>query len=85
MSRGGLAVTLNGKRITVLHLRKSGAAVYRSGGQDSKYQVRYVPFNADLLKAGLNRITLGFTRAFKAPTTYAADALSPHTRGRGDL
>ena len=71
MSRGGLAVTLNGHRITVLHLPKSGAAVYRSGGQDSKYQVRYVTFNADLLKAGLNRITLGFTRAFKAPATYA--------------
>jgi rhamnogalacturonan endolyase len=71
MSRGGLAITLNGRRITVLHLPKSGAAVYRSGGQDSKYQVRYITFNADLLKAGLNRMTLGFTRAFKAPGTYA--------------
>ncbi len=71
MSRGGLAVTLNGKRIAVLHLTRSGAAVYRSGGQDSKYQVRYVKFNANRLQAGLNRITLGFTRAFKAPATYA--------------
>ncbi len=70
MSRGGLAIALNGHRLTVLHLPKSGTAPYRSGGQDSKYQVVYVHFNAKRLIAGLNRMTLGFTRAFKAPAEY---------------
>ncbi len=72
MSRGGLAVKLNGHRIAVLHLPKSGAAIYRSGGQDSKYQVVYLHFNAQLIRAGMNHLTLGFTRAFKAPGSYKA-------------
>ncbi len=72
MSRGGLQVRLNGHRLAVLHLPKSGAAIYRSGGQDSKYQVVYLHFNAHLIRAGMNHLTLGFTRAFKAPSSYKA-------------
>lgn len=72
MSRGGLKITLNGRQLTVLHLPKSGAAIYRSGGQDSKYQVVYLHFNARLLRKGMNHITLGFTHAFRAPRSYKA-------------
>ena len=69
---GGLAVGVNGRRMAVLHLKKSGAAVYRSGGQDSLYQVRLVSFPANLLKSGLNRLTLGFTNPIKIPASARA-------------
>ena len=69
---GGLAVGINGRRVSVLHLRKSGAAVYRSGGQDSLYQVRYVQFPAKLLKPGLNRMTIGFTNPVRVPASSKA-------------
>jgi len=70
MSRGGLRVMLDGRRLAVIHLPKSGTAIYRSGGQDSQYRVVYLHFNADQLRAGMNHITLGFTHAFKAPRRY---------------
>ncbi len=69
---GGLAVGVNGRRVVVLHLKKSGAAVYRSGGQDSLHQVRLVRFPANLLKSGLNRLTLGFTNPIKIPASATA-------------
>ncbi len=69
---GGLAVGINGRRVSVLHLRKSGAAIYRSGGQDSLYQVRYVRFPAKLLKPGLNRMTIGFTNPVHVPASIKA-------------
>src|SRR5438067_1636611 len=46
--RRPLTVTVNGHEVGRVALRKSGEAVYRSGGQDSLYQVAYVPFDASL-------------------------------------
>ena len=63
-----LQVKVNGQEVAVLHLPKSGAAGYRSGGQDSLYQVQYVTFDAALLKAGANEITLGHQEAEPFPT-----------------
>jgi rhamnogalacturonan endolyase len=66
---GELRVAVNDHEVARLDLPKSGAAGYRSGGQDSTYTVRYVTFDASLLKPGQNQITLGHTRAvpFSAP------------------
>ncbi|HEX5323013.1 MAG TPA: polysaccharide lyase family protein [Capsulimonadaceae bacterium] len=58
-SQNNLQVRVNGDLIDTVHLSKSGAAGYRSGGEDSLYRVVYVPFDAGLLKAGTNEITLG--------------------------
>jgi rhamnogalacturonan endolyase len=66
---GEIEVRVNGKSVRKFGLKKSGAAGYRSGGQDSLYQVKYVDFPANLLRYGANEITLGHTRAvaFSAP------------------
>jgi rhamnogalacturonan endolyase len=60
----GLVVKVNGQAVgETIKLKKSGAAGYRSGGQDSLYQLVYVPFDAGLIKAGTNEITLGLVGA----------------------
>ncbi len=58
-----LRVKVNGRLVGDVALRKSGAAGYRSGGQDSDYQLVYLPFDAQFLCVGLNRITLEHTKA----------------------
>jgi hypothetical protein len=59
-----LEVRLNGQAIGgIIKLKKSGAAGYRSAGQDSLYQVVYLPFDASLIKAGTNQMTLGLVGA----------------------
>ena len=58
-----LQVKANGREIGVVKLPKTGAAPYRSGGQDSNYNVYTLPFNANWLKAGTNEITLGLEGA----------------------
>jgi len=65
----GLAIKVNGKQVSELKPPKSGPAGYRSGGQDSLYQVEYVPFDGSLLHPGVNQITLGLRHAmpFSAP------------------
>lgn len=67
-SHTNLQVGVNGTPVDVLQLPKSGAAAYRSGGQDSLYQVRYITFDAALLKPGVNEITLGHKDAEPFPT-----------------
>jgi rhamnogalacturonan endolyase len=67
-----LQVKVNGSLIDTIQLPKTGTAGYRSGSSDSNYSVVYLPFDASLLKAGPNEITLGFTNAQPAP----ADPLS---------
>jgi len=52
-----MQVTLNGQVIgTVSNLKKSGMAIYRSGGQDSLRQTVYLPFDASLIKSGHNEM-----------------------------
>jgi rhamnogalacturonan endolyase len=65
----GLAIKVNGKQVAEVKPPKSGPAGYRSGGQDSHYQVEYVEFDGSLLHAGANQITLGLRHAmpFSAP------------------
>ena len=60
-------IKVNGRQVDELHLPKSGAAAYRSAGNDSLYQVKYVTFDASLLKPGQNEITLGDRRATPFP------------------
>jgi rhamnogalacturonan endolyase len=64
-----LQVKVNGTEISVVRIPKSGAAAYRSGRQDSQYNVVYLPFDASLLRKGINEITLGHLGAvpFSAP------------------
>jgi rhamnogalacturonan endolyase len=64
-----LKIAVNGRDVSVLHLAKSGPAAYRSGCQDSAYNVAYVPFDAGLLRAGTNEVTFGHAEAmsFAAP------------------
>lgn len=60
----GLEVRLNGQPIgDVIKLKNSGAPGYRSGGQDSLYQLVYLPFDASLIKPGTNQITLALVGA----------------------
>ena len=68
--RGGhtnLQVKVNGQEVSVVRLAKSGTAGYRSGCQDSKYNVVAVPFDAGLLHRGSNEITLGHAEAAPFP------------------
>jgi len=58
-----LQVKVDGREIGIIKLPKTGAAPYRSGGQDSKYNAYTLPFNANWLKAGTNEITLRLERA----------------------
>ena len=70
----GLQVTLNGKELKSFRPAKSGAALYRSGGQDSLYQVFYLPFDAGLIRAGRNEIRLALSGAipFADPDKHTA-------------
>ncbi|WLE62878.1 hypothetical protein GIY62_21135 [Burkholderia plantarii] len=53
-----LRVAVNGTEVAAIHLPKTGTAGYRGGVQDSPYNVREIAFDAALLKAGANTITL---------------------------
>jgi rhamnogalacturonan endolyase len=66
-----LDVSVNGHLVHKIRLIKSGMAVYRSGGQDSDYQVRYVTFPAGLLKSGNNIIHLALQGAQPFPRSLA--------------
>ncbi len=61
-------IRVNGQEVGVVRLTKSGPAAYRSGSQDSLYRVEYVTFDAALLKAGTNEITLGHVDAQPLPS-----------------
>jgi rhamnogalacturonan endolyase len=61
-----LVVGLNGKELKKLDLQVSGAAIYRSGGQDSLRQVFYVPFDASLIHAGQNELQFHIPGAIPA-------------------
>jgi rhamnogalacturonan endolyase len=69
-ARGGsnnVTITVNGHDVGSLHLSKSGAAVYRSGGMDSLYRVETMTFDAALLKTGSNEIRLAHADAQPIP------------------
>jgi rhamnogalacturonan endolyase len=53
-----LRVSLNGQQLARVALPKSGTAGYRGSAQDSPYAVRTLNFDAALLKAGDNVLTL---------------------------
>jgi rhamnogalacturonan endolyase len=53
-----LRVSLNGQQLAQIALPKSGTAGYRGSAQDSPYAVRTLNFDAGLLKAGDNLLTL---------------------------
>ncbi len=67
-----LRVMVNGQIVQNISLKKSGMAVYRSGGQDSDYRVHYVRFNANILKAGTNTIHLALQGSTKFPKSATA-------------
>lgn len=71
-SAGDFRVTVNDVEIESVKLPKSGAAGYRSGGQDSRYTLLRLPFDASLLREGTNVITLGHTKAVPFPASEAA-------------
>jgi len=60
--RTDLQVKVNGQLVKTVGLPKTGTAGYRSGSSDSNYQIAYIAFDASLLKAGTNEITLGFAQ-----------------------
>ena len=64
-----LVVKVNGREVSVVQLSKSGTAGYRSGNQDSVYNVASIPFDAGLLHMGDNEITLGHAEAERFPPT----------------
>jgi len=61
-------VKVNGQQVGELQLVKSGDASYRSSGEDSLYQLKYVTFPANLLTSGVNEITLGDANATPFPS-----------------
>ncbi len=68
-------VLLNGQLIgKVDTLRKSGMAIYRSGGQDSLRQTVYLDFDASLLKAGDNELRFALEGARLYDPTTAKSA-----------
>jgi rhamnogalacturonan endolyase len=65
---GSLQIRVNGHTVASPPLpRKTGTAPYRSGSQDSQYTVRYVTFDAELLRQGANQITLFMSRSIPMP------------------
>jgi rhamnogalacturonan endolyase len=65
---GSLQIRVNGQTVESPPLpRKTGTAPYRSGSQDSQYTLRYVTFDANLLKQGANQITLFMSRSIPMP------------------
>jgi rhamnogalacturonan endolyase len=61
-----LQVKVNGKQVETVGLPKTGTAGYRGSMQDSQYNLRVVKFDAGLLHAGTNEITLGHADARSA-------------------
>ncbi len=61
-----LALTLNGHPLKTLDLQTSGAAVYRSGGQDSRRQLFIIPFDAARIHAGSNELRLQIPGSYPA-------------------
>ncbi len=70
-------ITINGKKLDPLPLPKTGGAGYRSGAGDSRYLVKYVTFDASLLRPGDNEITLGQSRMEKFTPELLAKELRP--------
>jgi len=66
-SRTNLEVKVNGSLIDTLYLPKTGTAGYRGSAQDSPWNVRTLTFDASLLHAGMNEITLGHADARQFP------------------
>lgn len=63
-----LRVAVNGAEVAQIRLPKTGTAGYRGSAQDSPYNVRAIRFDAALLRAGTNTVSL-----------YHADAV-PYAR-----
>ncbi|HVX84844.1 MAG TPA: polysaccharide lyase family protein [Phycisphaerae bacterium] len=59
-----LDVSLNGELLKTLEVKTSGSAVYRSGGQDSYWQVFPITFDASKIHAGKNEIHLALPGAY---------------------
>jgi rhamnogalacturonan endolyase len=78
---GELIVKVNGAPIASLALEKSGAAGYRSGSQDSRYNFREIEFDAAMLRSGTNEITLGWSGAELFP--QSPEELARRKRPRG--
>jgi rhamnogalacturonan endolyase len=78
---GTVLVTVNGKKLPALPLPKTGGAGYRSGAQDSLYLAKTIPFDAALLHAGDNEITLGQGRMAK----FTPELLAKELRPRNDI
>jgi rhamnogalacturonan endolyase len=74
-----LRVAVNGREVSAIHLPKTGTAGYRGGVQDSPWNVRVIPFDAGLLRAGANELTLAHAdaepfRVVASPTDENDDA-----------
>ncbi|HTB62177.1 MAG TPA: polysaccharide lyase family protein [Opitutales bacterium] len=74
-----LDVLLNGQVIAkVSNLKKSGMAIYRSGGQDSLRQTVYLPFDASLIHAGANEMQFALegARPYDPPSATSPQAVN---------
>ncbi len=88
-----VAVALNGQAIGTIELPKTGTAGYRGGNQDSPYNVVTLTFDAKLIKAGANDLTLQHAdgQAFPPASAYAPDPAAgddddaPGTKGPGQV
>jgi rhamnogalacturonan endolyase len=88
-----VAVALNGQAIGTIELPKTGTAGYRGGNQDSPYNVVTLTFDAKLIKAGANDLTLAHSdgQPFPPASTYAPDPNAsddddaPGTKGPGQV
>ncbi len=72
-----MQVTLNGQSIGTVNLKKSGMAIYRSGGQDSLRQTVYLNFDASLIKSGHNevRFALDGVKTYDPPSARSPQAV----------
>ena len=72
-----MQVTLNGQSIGAVNLKKSGMAIYRSGGQDSLRQTVYLNFDASLIKSGTNevRFALDGAKPYDPPSARSPQAV----------
>jgi rhamnogalacturonan endolyase len=72
-----MQVTLNGQPIGSVNLKKSGMAIYRSGGQDSLRQTVYLNFDASLIKSGSNevRFALDGVKPYDPPSARSPQAV----------
>ncbi|TDV39222.1 rhamnogalacturonan endolyase [Paraburkholderia caballeronis] len=82
-----LRVKVNGTEVAAIHLPKTGTAGYRGGAQDSQYNVRAITFDAALLKAGSNAISLYHADAapFARFTAASTDAGAPANTTPGQV